>query len=173
MKTPHLNVRVRTPPGKFNSVATNNSFLNTNPYTFSLGIILLELAYQTPFNDLRLLGRSDPLSLSSSSSPSLAPSRTSSVTLSSSSSSTATTYACTTPIDDFSLADWLSRTLSSEMGVPYARMVRKCLACDFGQGTRDLADEGLREAFYRDVVCELERLEKAFARLQLGGGGEW
>jgi len=54
------------------------------------------------------------------------------------------------------------------MGVPYARMVRKCLACDFGLGTRDLADEGLRDAFYRDVVCELERLEGAFERLQLG-----
>ena len=58
------------------------------------------------------------------------------------------------------------------MGVPYKRMVRKCLTCDFGQGTRDLGDEGLREAFYRDVVCELERLERAFWRLQLGGGGE-
>jgi hypothetical protein len=167
MKTPHLNVRVRTMPGKSNSTATNNSFLNTNPYTFGLGILLLELAYQTPFNDLRLLDSSDSLSLSSSPPPSLPPSRTSSFTLSSA------TYACTNPIDDFSLADRLSRSLSSEMGVPYARMVRKCLACDFGQGTRDLADEGLREAFYRDVVCELERLEDAFGRLQLGGGGEW
>jgi hypothetical protein len=166
MKTPHLNVRVRTPPGKSSSTATTNNFLNTNPYTFGLGITLLELAYQTPFNDLRLLDSSDQLSLSISTPPS----RTSSLTLS---SSTTTTYACTTPMDDFSLADRLSRTLSSEMGVPYARMVRKCLACDFGQGTRDLADAGLREAFYRDVVCELERLEEAFGRLQLGEGGEW
>lgn len=160
MKTPHLNVRVRTLPGKSNSTATNNSFLNTNPYTFGLGILLLEHAYQTPFNDLRLLDSSNSLSLPSSPPSSLPPSRTSSLTVSSA------TYACTNPIDDFSLADRLSRSLSSEMGVPYARMVRKCLACDFGQGTRDLADEGLRDAFYCDVVCELERLEGAFGRLQ-------
>jgi hypothetical protein len=172
MKTPHLNVRVRTPPRKSNPIATNNTFLNTNPYTFGLGIILLELAYQTPFKDLRLLDSSNSISpsssLPSSRPPFLIPSRTSSLTLPSSPS-----YASTTPNDDFSLADQLSLTLSSEMGVPYARMVRKCLACDFGQGTRDLGDEGLREAFYREVVCELERLERAFGRLQLGGGGEW
>lgn len=66
MKTPHLNVRVRTMPGRSNSTATNNSFLNTIPYTFGLGILLLELAYQTPFNDLRLLDSSNSLSLPSS-----------------------------------------------------------------------------------------------------------
>jgi hypothetical protein len=58
------------------------------------------------------------------------------------------------------------------MGAPYARVVRKCLAGEFGRGTRDLGEAGLREAFYRDVVCELERLEGAFGRLQLGGGAE-
>jgi hypothetical protein len=161
MKTPHLNVRVRTPPGKSVSANTSNAMLNTNPYTFGLGIILLELAYQTPFHDLRLLD-------SSISSASLPPSRTSSVTLNSSLS-----YTSADAIDDFSLADRLSWSMSSEMGVPYARMVRKCLKCDFGQGTQDLGDEGLREAFYRDVVCELERLEVAFGRLQLGGSGGW
>jgi len=58
------------------------------------------------------------------------------------------------------------------MGVPYARTVRKCLACNFGRGTRDPGDEGLREAFCRVVACELERLEGVFGRLQLGGGAE-
>ena len=76
MKTPHLNVRVRTPPGKSNPIATNNAFLNTNPYTFGLGIILLELAYQTPFKDLRLLDSDSvsPSLLPSSLPPSLIPS---------------------------------------------------------------------------------------------------
>jgi hypothetical protein len=151
LKTPHLNVRVRTPSGKSNSASTSHSKLNSNPYTFSLGIILLELAYQAPFHDLRLRESADESS----------PSSTSSLTLTHSPSM----------VDNFSLAERLSQNMSSEMGVPYARLVRKCLACDFAQGTRDLADEGLREAFYRDVVCELERLEKAFGRLQLGGGG--
>jgi len=46
--------------------------------------------------------------------------------------------------------------------------VRKCLGCDFGEGTTDLNDPALQAVFYRDVVCELERLEKGFAMLQLG-----
>lgn len=48
-------------------------------------------------------------------------------------------------------------------------MVRKCLSCDFGVGTKDLRDRELQEVFYRDVVAELERLEKAFAGLQICG----
>jgi hypothetical protein len=30
----------------------------------------------------------------------------------------------------------------------------------------------LQEAFYRDVMCELKRLERAFANAPLGGGNE-
>jgi hypothetical protein len=52
------------------------------------------------------------------------------------------------------------------LGSAYAGIVRKCLACDFGQGD-NLNDQGLQSAF-RDVVCELERLEVAFSKLQIG-----
>jgi hypothetical protein len=53
------------------------------------------------------------------------------------------------------------------LGLPYAKIVRRCLGCDFGEDT-DLNAQSLQAAFYRDVVCELERLERAFAMLQLG-----
>jgi hypothetical protein len=174
MKTPHLNVRVRTPPSKSDAMQTTNGMLHTNPYTFGLGIILLELAYQAPFSSLRILDSdSSPSPIDPSKhapSPSPSPPHPSSI----SSSSSSTILSLPSPhdalLDDFYLATQLSQDLSTEMGVPYARMVRKCLNCDFGQGTRDLRDEGLQGAFYQDVVCELERLEKAFAMLQLGGG---
>jgi hypothetical protein len=174
MKTPHLNVRVRTPPSKSDAMQTTNAMLHTNPYTFGLGIILLELAYQAPFSSLRLLDSNsssspnDPSKHHPSPSPSPSPPHPSSISSSSTILSLSSSHD--TLLDDFSLATQLSQNLSTEMGVPYARMVRKCLNCDFGLSTRDMRDEGLQEAFYRDVVCELERLERAFAMLQLGGG---
>jgi hypothetical protein len=69
---------------------------------------------------------------------------------------------------DFVIADRVSKSLGSSLGVSYAKVVRKCIGCDFGEGTTDLNDPGLQAVFYRDVVCELERLERAFAKLQLG-----
>jgi hypothetical protein len=68
---------------------------------------------------------------------------------------------------DFFVADRLSKSMGSSLGVSYAKVVRKCLGCDFGEGTTDLNDPGLQTVFYKDVVCELERLENAFATLQL------
>ena len=69
---------------------------------------------------------------------------------------------------DYVIADRVSKSLGSSLGVSYAKVVRKCIGCDFGEGTTDLNDPGLQAVFYRDVVCELERLERAFAKLQLG-----
>lgn len=67
---------------------------------------------------------------------------------------------------DFFIADRLSKSMGTSLGVNYANVVRKCLGCDFGEGT-DLNNTGLQAAFYKDVVCELERLERAFVMLQL------
>lgn len=68
---------------------------------------------------------------------------------------------------DFFIADRLSKSMGTSLGVNYAKIVRKCLGCDFGEGTTDLNDPGLQAVFYKDVVCELERLERAFVMLQL------
>ncbi|KAK0104009.1 hypothetical protein ONS96_005115 [Cadophora gregata f. sp. sojae] len=72
-------------------------------------------------------------------------------------------------LSDFLVAVRLSETISSSMGYTYGKIVRKCLNCDFGQGTSDLGNEKLKAAVYQDVVCELEKLERGFAMLQLGG----
>jgi hypothetical protein len=69
---------------------------------------------------------------------------------------------------EFFIADRLSKSMGTSLGVNYAKVVRKCLGCDFGEGTTDLNDPGLQAVFYKDVVCELERLERAFVMLQLG-----
>ena len=69
---------------------------------------------------------------------------------------------------DFFIAERLSKSMGTSLGASYAKIVRKCLGCDFGEGTTDLNDPGLQAVFYKDVVCELERLERAFVQLQLG-----
>lgn len=53
------------------------------------------------------------------------------------------------------------------LGSTYGQIVRKCLTCDFGRGD-DLNEPTLQVEFYKDVVCELERLEEGFRNLQLG-----
>ncbi|KAI9800179.1 MAG: hypothetical protein M1833_003506 [Piccolia ochrophora] len=68
---------------------------------------------------------------------------------------------------EFFVAKRLSHTASIQMGPRYSEVVRKCLACDFGQGD-DLNQPALQEAFYKDVICELGSLEERFRELQLG-----
>jgi hypothetical protein len=68
---------------------------------------------------------------------------------------------------EFFTAKRLNRTASTPMGPRYSEIVRKCLQCDFGRGD-DLSKPELQEGFYREVVCELGRLEDKFKELQLG-----
>lgn len=56
-------------------------------------------------------------------------------------------------------ANRLSKKVSAIMGPRYAETVRRCLHCDFGHGF-DLKQPKLEEAFYRTVVCELDKLER-------------
>ena len=76
--------------------------------------------------------------------------------------------SCDNKFSRYVIADRVSKSLATSLGSSYAKVVRKCLGCDFGEGTTDLNDPGLQAAFYRDVVCELERLEREFAKLYLG-----
>lgn len=68
---------------------------------------------------------------------------------------------------DFFAAIRLSETMATSLGPAYAKMVRKCLWCDFGEGVTDLGDPALQASVYTNIVCELDRLEKGFAKLQL------
>lgn len=65
---------------------------------------------------------------------------------------------------EYKLAQRLSKTLSTDFGPTFGKVIRRCLACDFGRGT-NLTDSELRIAFHRDVVSELERLETLLGKL--------
>jgi hypothetical protein len=68
---------------------------------------------------------------------------------------------------EFFPAKRISKTAGSALGGVYARIARKCLACDFDFDD-NLDDPVLQAGFYRDVVCELRKLEEAFSNPQLG-----
>ncbi|MCJ1307174.1 hypothetical protein MMC25_000820 [Agyrium rufum] len=69
---------------------------------------------------------------------------------------------------DYLVAKHLSKNIGSELGRDFAKLVWKCVSCDFGLGSDNLSDPELQFRFYEDVVCELENLEKGFGKLQLG-----
>lgn len=67
---------------------------------------------------------------------------------------------------EFFTAKRLCRS-SMQLGLRYREVARKCIHCDFGRGD-DLNKPELQEAFYREIICELDKLEGEFRRLQLG-----
>ncbi|KAI9758249.1 MAG: hypothetical protein M4579_003108 [Chaenotheca gracillima] len=68
---------------------------------------------------------------------------------------------------EFLAARRLSNTVGRGLGKRYGDIVRKCLECDFGCGD-NLNDPTLQDAFHREVICPLERLERGFRDLQIG-----
>jgi len=68
---------------------------------------------------------------------------------------------------DFFTARRLVNSIGREMGNSYGTIVKKLLHCDFGCGD-DLSNRDLQAGYYRDVVCELDRLEQGFRQLQIG-----
>lgn len=69
--------------------------------------------------------------------------------------------------NEFFTAKRLSNSVGRELGSSYGKIVKKLLHCDFGCGD-DLNEPELQASYYRDVVCELDRLEQGFRKLQLG-----
>ena len=68
---------------------------------------------------------------------------------------------------EFFTAKRLSDSIGREMGSSYSKIVKKLLQCDFGCGD-DLNEPALQAGYYNEVVCELDRLEQGFRKLQLG-----
>ncbi|KIX03543.1 uncharacterized protein Z518_07096 [Rhinocladiella mackenziei CBS 650.93] len=110
-----------------------------NDFLYHLGILLLELAYHTSFDNLVAEVRQDdaiPLPLS-------ADDRTA----------------------EFQIACRLADNVGTSMGSSYARIAKKCIRCDFGCG-ETLEDVALQRRVYQDVFCTLESLETGFKNLQ-------
>ncbi|KAE9368905.1 hypothetical protein N431DRAFT_444301 [Stipitochalara longipes BDJ] len=120
---------------EFESVTSRPRTMIRNPYTFTLGIVLIELAHQKPW---QLLKDEDNQSESNA-------------------------FAT-----KFDLVDRLAVGMTTFYSIDYGKMVRKCINCDFGEGEYDLKNPRLQMAFYRDVVCVLEKMEQDSAKLQKG-----
>lgn len=59
----------------------------------------------------------------------------------------------------------MASLLAQEMGYRYARVVTRCLRCNFGIDETDLGEPAMQQAFFRDVVCELENCVKQFENM--------
>ena len=65
-----------------------------------------------------------------------------------------------TNYDNYFTAQRLGWLVSKTLSGRYGKVVRRCLACDFGVGN-DLESEDLQDAFYFDVVDQLNRCLEA------------
>jgi hypothetical protein len=131
LTNPHLNVQVKDTTSQASSAHDKQI---RNLYTYRLGVILLELACQTPLSKLR--EEEDE------------------------------TNSPSNPSSDFEIANFVSETLSTDMGIPFQKIVQKCLNCDFGAGS-DLRDPELQAAFHKDVICGLEGIEERLNALKI------
>ena len=67
---------------------------------------------------------------------------------------------------EFFTAKRLVSSIGREMGSSYGTIVKKLLQCGFGCGD-DFNNRDLQAGYYRDVICELDRLEQGFRQLQI------
>lgn len=66
---------------------------------------------------------------------------------------------------DYVVADRLAKELLPQVGLGYSRIIRKCIACDFGLGESDLNDDELQRKFVEDVIEELQMIDQGLATL--------
>lgn len=66
-----------------------------------------------------------------------------------------------TPYSEFLAASRLKKIVGTRLGARYERLVTKCLHCDFGLGSSELDSPEVQNAFFQDVVCELNLCLKA------------
>ena len=109
------------------------SALVPNIILYSLGIILIELAFERPLTDMLELGDSvpgEPVSIAL-----------------------------------HRAAIRLADVIGKKVHVGYERVVKRCLWCNFETRSMHarLEDQDLQEAFYKFVVCELDRCFRAVA----------
>ena len=109
------------------------SALGPNMVLYSLGIILIELAFERPLIDLQ-----EPSDIQPGDPASFALHKT---------------------------AVRLADKVGKKIHVRYETVVKRCLRCNFETGSMqsELGDSNLQKAFYKLVVCELERCFRAAA----------
>ena len=99
---------------------------NLDPTILALGLLLLELCFDAPFDSLRIQD------------------------------DTIATGGVSNVLTDIITANRLLQDVSDMEGDYYSNAVRRCIRCDFDQHTNSLSDDNFREAVYELVVCELD-----------------
>jgi hypothetical protein len=104
LETPHLNVQLQSHEiSEHHNQTAEEKAIIRNPQLFGLGIVLFELAYQTPLPDLHVEYQTSHLK-----------------------GSKVEDYLLADILSK-------SCVLSAELGVRYKEIVRKCLVCDFDE----------------------------------------
>lgn len=109
-----------------------------NQLLFSFGILLLEIGYWRPWQELRQTVKGSSIGGQVPGQPS-----------------------------DYRAAEKLAQLLINQMGPAYPKIIRKCLGCDFGLGETDLDNEDLQRRFVVDVVSGLQQLEQHLKEAEL------
>ncbi|KAK1753553.1 hypothetical protein QBC47DRAFT_424105 [Echria macrotheca] len=68
---------------------------------------------------------------------------------------------------DYRAAERLAQLLINRTGISYSKVVKKCLACDFGLGEANLDNEDLQRRFLEDVVFALKQLRDDLREMEL------
>lgn len=127
-----------------------------NEVLFHFGIVLLELGHGRPWEQLRLSVLGEYTSQTASTQQQ---------------QHQQSTTAVTEDQDDHHIAEELTRgrwadILRNNVAPNFPEMVRKCLYCDFNTGESDLRSEKLQRAFFENVICALQSIEKGLQEFQ-------
>lgn len=114
-------------PNPLAAGSSNSASLATNPALFNLGIVLIELGYDAPFENL---GAAQP-------------------------DNNAEGQFASRQVRDFISARRLGESVHKRLNMTYGRLVEKCLNCNFGVATK-LEDVELQSAVLVHVVNELD-----------------
>jgi len=122
-----------------------------NQLLFNFGVLLLEVGFGRPWEELKCTvgAQTTPLSAASSA---VASSGGKEVAV---------------RLSDYRTAEKLAQLLVNQMGLAYPRVVKKCLGCDFGLGETDLENEDLQRRFVEDVVTALKQLREDMREMEL------
>ena len=134
LKAPFLNLKISGPYGPAQTNPSNDPLSPIrNNILFGLGIMLLELGFESPLKGLHNAQDKERGAENA----------------------------------DYLAARRLKSTIGTPLGSRYGRIAKKCLDCEFNVAGHDLRDSTLQAAFFKDVVLELQALERKFGELNM------
>lgn len=136
IQIPHISAPSVSSMGLGTGHSTTGTQLVTNERLFSLAIALIEIGYGDSLMNLYLELESESYG--------------------------GMRMASWDYLKEFYGARKLSGMISEVMGSRYARVVQRCLDCNFESNKKDLGDDRMQEVFYSGVICELERCLRVF-----------